>query len=66
MFASISKVHLLQERLCLEIANKLDIAEDNVFDRELALFILGGLGSEYDPIVAAITAQFEPLTIDDI
>lgn len=43
----------------VEVANKLDIGHDTISNRELFLFILGGLESEYYPIVIAITTISE-------
>lgn len=54
--------------LMVQIANSLSLAGDKVIDKELALFILGGLGTEYDPLVTTITIRpgSETLLVDEI
>lgn len=41
----------------VQTTNSLALAGDKVSDKELALFILGGLGTEYDPLLTAITTR---------
>lgn len=52
--------------IVIDISNKLNVASDTISNRELTLFISGGLGAKYNPIAAAIIARSEPFAIDDI
>lgn len=46
----------------VQIANSLALAGDKVQDKDLALFILGGLGIEYDGLVTTITTRPEHIS----
>lgn len=52
----------------IQIVNALSLSSDTVADEDLAVFILGGLRSDYDPLVNAITTRpgHEALSIDEI
>ena len=39
---------------------------DVLSDQELCLFILGGLGHEYESLIVSVTTRSDDLTIDDL
>ncbi|KAL3733936.1 hypothetical protein ACJRO7_023312 [Eucalyptus globulus] len=47
------------------IADQLSAAAHPIFDSQLVLSILGGLGSEHDAFVNTVTSRLDPLPLDD-
>uniref|UniRef100_A0A803Q3J9 Integrase catalytic domain-containing protein n=1 Tax=Cannabis sativa TaxID=3483 RepID=A0A803Q3J9_CANSA len=47
-------------------ADHLAAAGQAISDEDLALYILGGLGSEYESIVVSLTSRSEPLTLQEL
>ena len=50
----------------MTLVDSLAIASSPISDQELILFILGGLGLEYDNLVVSLTTRANSLTLDDL
>ena len=48
------------------IDNNLSAAGQAISDEVLILYILGGIGSEYESVVVNLTSRSEPLTLQDV
>ena len=50
----------------ISLTDALSVAGSSITNQELCLFILGGLGPEYENLVVSLTTKSECLTIKDV
>jgi hypothetical protein len=48
------------------LANKIASARRKLEDEELVFYILTGLDLDFDPMVSAVTARVEPITVAEL
>lgn len=48
------------------IANGINVAGQAISDEDLILYILGGLGSEYDPVVINLTSRQDSISLSEV
>ena len=48
------------------IADSLSSVGNAISDEELILYVLGGIGSEYESVVVNLTSRNDPLTLTDV